>query len=287
MAWGGLQARFFYFRSDNIVICGSVLILMGKNKVKATWLQEQARRALTVGERLQKYLAKAGIASRRRAEELIVHGEILVNGQPAALGTQVEAGSDVVTFRGQVVRLEQEKSYLMLNKPTGVVTTVYDPQGRRTVLDLLPPGDKRLYPVGRLDLDTSGLLLVTNDGDFAYALTHPKFKVQKTYRAWVRGLPDEKALRRVQLGIELEDGMTAPAEVQIQEQRSGQTCLELTIHEGKKRQVRRMCAALGFPVLSLARVRFGSLMLGDLPAGQTRQLLPSEVLELLSLSGVE
>lgn len=238
-----------------------------------------------MGERLQKYLARAGIASRRAAENLISQGEVLVNGRQVELGTQVEPGVDVVTWRGQVVRLEQQKVYLMLNKPTGVVTTVSDPQGRKTVLDLLPPHEERLYPVGRLDLDTSGLLLLTNDGDFAYALTHPKFKVNKTYRAWVQGVPDEQALRQLRAGIQLEDGQTAPAAVRLLKRQNDRAYLELIIHEGRKRQVRRMCAAIGFPVISLQRVQFGNLTLSGLAIGSARRLSKAEVAGLLALAG--
>lgn len=236
-------------------------------------------------ERLQKFLARAGIASRRHAEKLIQQGTVLVNGERVELGTRVDPTMDVVTFNGRVVRPEQEKLYLMLNKPTGVLTTVHDPHGRKTVLDLVPACRERLYPVGRLDLDTAGLLLLTNDGDFAYALTHPKFKVSKKYQAWVRGMPEEQALKHLQAGIDLDDGATAPAEARTLKQQPGQTLLELIIHEGRKRQVRRMCAAVGHPILSLTRVQFGCLELGDLPLGQVRQLTGREVAALLKAAG--
>lgn len=238
-----------------------------------------------MGERLQKYLARAGIASRRRAEELIELGAVLVNGQPVPVGTQIDPAVDVVTFRGRLVQPEQEKLYLMLNKPTDVVTTASDPQGRRTVLDLLPPHRQRVYPVGRLDRDSSGLLLLTNDGDFAYALTHPKFKVEKVYQAQVRGVPTPESLQQLRAGVQLDDGPTAPAKVTLLAQQSGGALLELVIHEGRKRQVRRMCAVVGHPVLSLQRIRFGNLGLGGLAVGQVRQLTEAEVAALLQQSG--
>lgn len=238
-----------------------------------------------MAERLQKFLARAGIASRRAAEQLILRGEVSVNGQPADIGCCVDPEVDVITWRGRVVKAEERLVYLMLNKPAGYLTTAKDPFGRPTVLDLLPQSDLRLYPVGRLDRDTEGLLLLTNDGAFAYALTHPKFEVPKRYIAWVKGSVGEQALKRLRSGIELDDGPTAPAEARILEQRSGQTQLELVIHEGRKRQVRRMCASVGHEVLRLMRVQLGQLQLGDLPPGKTRPLTAGEVSALLRLAG--
>ncbi len=235
-------------------------------------------------ERLQKFLARAGIASRRAAEELIQRGLVLVNGSAVELGTKVDPERDVVTYRGRVVQLAQEKLYLMLNKPTGVVTTASDPQGRSTVLDLLPEYPERLFPVGRLDLETTGLLILTNDGDFAYALTHPKFKVDKCYRATVQGLVQESELQQLQSGIMLDDGVTAPAAARILASGTVQTTLEITIHEGRKRQVRRMCAAVGHPVLALERVQLGSLRLGNLPTGEARELTIREVANLRQIA---
>lgn len=236
-------------------------------------------------ERLQKFLARAGVASRRAAEELIRRGEVLVNGSTAELGAKVNPVVDVITWRGRVVRLEEEKRYLMLNKPTGVVSTAKDPQGRPTVLDLLPDHRERLYPVGRLDLDTAGLLLLTNDGDFSYALTHPKFKVMKRYWAWLKGIVHEGDLERLRAGVMLDDGITAPAAASILDQSAGQTKLELIIHEGRKRQVRRMCAAVGYSVLKLTRVQLGDLWLGDLALGKTRALTAAEVANLQVIAG--
>ncbi len=238
-----------------------------------------------MAERLQKFLARAGIASRRAAEEIISRGEVLVNGQPVELGCRIDPEMDVVTWKGQVVQAEAHQIYLMLNKPAGYLSTVKDPFGRPTVLDLLPRSELRLYPVGRLDLDTEGLLLLTNDGDFAYALTHPKFEVPKRYLVWMKGEMTEHQLRQLRAGVELADGLTAPAAASILQQGSGQTMLELSIHEGRKRQVRRMLAAVGHRVLRLRRVQLGQLALGDLPPGKTRRLQDQEVAALLRLAG--
>ncbi|HHW98029.1 MAG TPA: rRNA pseudouridine synthase [Firmicutes bacterium] len=237
-------------------------------------------------ERLQKYLARAGVASRRHAEELIRQGEILVNGQVAELGCKIDPARDTVVWRGKRIVPKEENLYLMVNKPKGVVTTVKDPQGRITVLDLLPQFPVRVYPIGRLDMDTEGLLLLTNDGGFAYALTHPKFKVTKTYHALVQGCPATKQLEKMASGLMLEDGPTAPAQVSLLRQDKAGSWLAISIHEGRKRQVRRMCAAIGHPVLSLRRIAFGVLKLGDLPEGQWRYLTLAEVQELRRQAGI-
>lgn len=237
-------------------------------------------------ERLQKYLARAGIASRRGAEQLIRQGKVKVNGQVAELGMQIDPRQDVVTYAGQTVRILQEKVYLMLNKPQGVVTTTSDTHGRPTVLDLAPASDARIYPVGRLDIDTEGLLLLTNDGDLTYALTHPKFNVDKTYHALVRGQPSPEQLCQLEQGIMLEDGLTAPAQVAELRQEAAGSWLSIVIHEGRKRQVKRMCSAIGHPVLHLQRVAFGPLDLGDLPLGKWRPLTQTEVVKLRQTVGM-
>ncbi len=227
--------------------------------------------------RLNRYLAQAGVASRRGADTLIAEGRVRINGVVASPGTQVAAGAEV-TANGAPISTEQ-LVYVMLNKPSGVVTTMSDPQGRPTVLDMLDVAE-RVVPVGRLDYETTGLLLLTNDGALAHRLAHPKHGVPKTYRVIVRGLPGPVALRRLQRGVDLDDGKTQPAEVRVVGTRSGGAELELIIKEGRNRQVRRMCAAIGHPVLELERTAYGPLRLGRLQVGGTRGLRPDEVAAL-------
>lgn len=230
-------------------------------------------------ERLQKVLAHAGVASRRHCEELIVQGKVQVNGQVVReLGTRVDPGQDRIVVNGRPIRLEQHV-YLMLNKPTGVITSVSDPRGRRVVTDLLKGLKERVYPVGRLDFNTSGLLLLTNDGELANKLAHPSYEIDKVYRAWVRGVPSPDKLAKLAKGIMLEDGMTAPGEARMVKKSTGneKALLEIMIHEGRNRQVRRMCAAIGHPVLELERIRLGFLTLEGLSQGQFRPLTSDEV----------
>jgi 23S rRNA pseudouridine2605 synthase len=224
--------------------------------------------------RLAKYLAHAGVASRRAAEGLVRAGRVTVGGQvvrdPAR---DVDEDSGVALDGAEVAGPEARVVYAV-HKPEGVVSTVSDPGGRDTVVGLVSEENRRLYPVGRLDADTTGLLLLTNDGELAHRLMHPSFEVPKTYRAIVERAPvGEPALRALREGVELEDGVTAPARVR----RLAADSLELTIHEGRKRQVRRMCSAVGHPVRALKRVRFGPLELGDLAAGAHRRLTEAEV----------
>lgn len=233
-------------------------------------------------ERLQKVLAQAGVASRRRCEELIVQGSVQVNGEVVReLGTKVDPERDHIVVNGKPVRLERHV-YLILNKPTGVITSLSDPQGRRVVTDLLKGVKERVYPVGRLDYDTSGLLLLTNDGDLANKLAHPRYEIDKVYRAWVKGVPTAEKLKRLATGVQLEDGMTSPGKARLLKTSPGKekSWIELTIHEGRNRQVRRMCEAIGHPVLALERVRLGFLTLDGLQAGQFRPLTPAEVQQL-------
>jgi 23S rRNA pseudouridine2605 synthase len=248
------------------------------------------------GERLARFLAHAGVASRRHAEALIAAGRVQVNGVTVtAQGTRIQPARDIVSVEGKQVSAPAQHIYVLLHKPVGYVSTVYDPQHRRTVLDLLPEELRhlRLYPVGRLDLDTSGLLLLTNDGDFALRMTHPRYSMQKHYEALVEGCPDEAALNALRRGIEIvEDNgqrhRTTPAQVRIlRRERSSQThCwLALTIHEGRKRQVRRMLAAVGHPVLQLIRTGIGPLTLANLPPGHWRYLTPRELEQLQAPSG--
>jgi pseudouridine synthase len=221
---------------------------------------------------LQRYLALAGVASRRHSEELIVAGEVTVNGRVVReLGTQVEDG-DKVAYRGRPVRPVSDPIVLVLNKPLGVVTTLHDPEGRRTVGALIKSASKghRLVPVGRLDYDTAGVLLLTDDGALTHALTHPKFGVEKTYRATIRGRLQPEELARVLEGMALDDGPSAPAKLRVVATRADRSDVDLTIHEGRNRQVRRMFESVGHPVLNLVRLRFGPVSLGDMPSGAVR-----------------
>jgi len=233
-------------------------------------------------ERLQKFLARAGVASRRHAEELILAGRVRVNGQPVTqLGTKITPELDKVLVDNRPVSVPAARVYLLLHKPAGVVTTASDPQGRQTVLDLLPPRLRvqRPVPVGRLDFESEGLLLLTNDGDFALRLTHPRYEQEKEYHALVEGKPDAAALETLRQGLLLpgESRPTAPAEVRLLRAAENTTSwLSITLHEGRKRQVRRMLAAVGYPVLRLIRVRIGSLHLGNLPPGHWRMLTEEE-----------
>ena len=226
--------------------------------------------------RLNAYLARAGVASRRAAGELIKAGRVTVNGKPGQLNTFVERG-DRVEVDGEPVAA-QKLTYVLLHKPAGTVTTARDPQGRPTVVELVDVPE-RVVPVGRLDADTTGALLLTNDGPLAHRLAHPRYEVEKVYEAEVEGEPDEEALRRLREGVELEDGRTAPARVR----RLGPSRLELAVHEGRKHQVKRMCAAVGHPVVRLHRSRYAELDLGGLAPGEWRELEPADVGRLQSL----
>lgn len=227
--------------------------------------------------RLQKYLSRCGIASRRHAEEMIREGRIRVNGQTVTeMGITVSA-HDLVECDGKPVVPEENPVYIMLNKPEGYVTTVSDPQGRKTVMDLVEGIPERVYPVGRLDYDTTGLLILTNDGDFTYKSTHPGHQVKKTYIAEVEGEPSGDALQRLRKGVLLDGRPTSPAMVDLLEQKKRYAVLRITIHEGRNRQVRRMCEAIGHPVRFLKRIAIGSLTLGDLKPGQWRYLSGSEI----------
>lgn len=231
--------------------------------------------------RLAKYLASRGVASRRAAEELIRAGVVSVDGATVTDPAVAVGGGEEVEIGGSRLPAEQPPVVYAVNKPAGVVSTARDPQGRPTVVELVDsPG--RLYPVGRLDIDTTGLILLTNDGVLAHRLTHPRFEVPRTYRVKVGRPPvREAALRSLRSGVELEDGKTAPARVRL----LGPGTLELTIHEGRKRQVKRMCAAVGHPVRRLQRVAIGGLELGRLKTGAYRRLSGNEVDALLETSG--
>lgn len=227
--------------------------------------------------RLQKFLARAGAASRRGSEDLMTAGRVAINGQIVSeLGTKVDPAVDVVTVDGAVVNLDAGPVYLVLNKPSGFVTTMDDPQGRPTVRDLIPPLPG-LFPVGRLDRDTTGLLLFTTDGDLSHRLLHPRYHVTKTYRTRVDGRVAEDELERLRKGITLDDGPCRPAQVKLLEVGDENSLVEITISEGRKRQVKRMFSAISHPVLELERTSFGPLLLGRLDRGQTRELAQAEV----------
>lgn len=228
-------------------------------------------------QRLQKWLAFCGYGSRRACEQLIRQGRVQVNGTTATLGTKVDPERDVITVDGKRVQAGQSLVYLMLNKPRGYTTTRKDPHAPRTVMQLLKGAPKGVFPVGRLDADSEGLLLFTNDGDFANRLMHPRYKLPKTYRVWVRGKPSEKVLNRLRKGVVLEDGITAPATVRLIRAGSDQSLLEIVLREGRKRQIRRMCQAVGHPVQRLVRIAIGGLRLPrDLPPGTWRALTDEE-----------
>jgi len=227
------------------------------------------------GERLQKVLAAAGVGSRRVCEDLIDEGRVRVNGEVARLGRRVDATADLIEIDGAAIGVAPGLVHYLLNKPVGVVSTASDPQGRPTVVELVP-AEPRVYPVGRLDVDTEGLLLLTNDGELTHRLTHPSFGVDKEYLAEVEGEPSRGDLRRLREGVELEDGVTAPAKVSL----PAPNLIRLVIHEGRNRQVRRMCETIGHPVVRLVRTRIGGLRDPDLEPGGWRALTTDEVRSL-------
>ncbi len=231
--------------------------------------------------RLQKYLAMCGVASRRAAEEIILQGRVKINGEKCTiLGTKVTEG-DVVAVDGETVKPEEKKYYIMLNKPTGYMTTVSDEEGRPTVMDLVSDISKRVYPVGRLDCNTEGLLLLSNDGDFTYKITHPKHKLDKTYEVFVSGNAERNALKKLEQGVYIDGRKTAPAVVDVVDYGKNSAVISITIHEGRNRQVRKMCASVGFKVMGLRRVSEGGLNLGNLPLGRWRHLTEAEVKRIL------
>ena len=235
------------------------------------------------GERLQKVLSGAGVGSRRTIEDYITDGRILVNGELARLGQRVILGTDELRVDGSPVLFESGLAYRLLNKPIGVISTVSDTHGRPTVVELVPP-DPRVVPVGRLDADTEGLLLLTNDGELTHRLTHPSFGVWKTYMAQVDGLVSDADLGRLRRGIELDDGMTAPAKARLLAATKRESAVELKIHEGRNRQVRRMLDRLGHPVTRLIRTAIGPIDIGTLKSGDFRDLTQGEVDRLYSVS---
>lgn len=245
----------------------------------------QASDERVVPMRVQRFLARAGVASRRGSEDLMTAGRVRVNGEVVTeLGSRVDPLVDTVELDGRVVTLATAPAYLVLNKPAGYVTTMSDPQGRPTVADLVPRDPAGLFPVGRLDRDTTGLLLFTTDGELAHRLLHPRFHVEKVYLASVEGKPSRDALDSLAAGVKLEDATTAPARVRLVDA-GPPVRVEIAIREGRKRQVRRMLAAVGHPVISLHRASFGPILLGDLAQGEYRALGFEEIAALKRATG--
>jgi len=233
--------------------------------------------------RLQKYLAECGVASRRTAERLIAHGRVAVNGEVATIGRSIQPDVDRVTLDAKPVAQDQ-KVYLVLNKPANTVTTAKDTHGRKTVLDLVKDVKARVFPVGRLDKDVEGVLLLMNDGELAHQLIHPSFQVKKVYHARVHGIVGPEAVRQLQQGVLLEDGKSAPAKCVVLEHKRHTTHLALTLHEGRKHEVKRMCAAVGHPVRGLRRIAFAGINADNLRSGEWRYLSSDEIDHLRKLT---
>lgn len=241
----------------------------------------------TQGVRLQKVLAQAGIASRRASEELIVEGRVEVNGSIVTeLGTRVDPEKDTIRVDGSRIPAARHHVYLVLNKPRGVISTMEDPEGRRTLADFVPPRTSRLFHVGRLDTQTEGLIVLTNDGEFANRLAHPSYEVPKTYLVDAAGSMDNRTIKRLEKGVTLEDGPVKPDRVKLVSCTETRTLLRITLHEGRNRIVRRMMDAVGHPVDRLSRVAIGPIMLGQLPIGETRELTRDELGKLLDMVGM-
>jgi 23S rRNA pseudouridine2605 synthase len=238
-------------------------------------------------ERLQKVMSEFGVASRRKCEELIAVGKVKVNGQLVTeQGCKVDKEKDIIEVSGKLIKNPDTKLYILLNKPTGYITSVKDQFGRPTVLDLLKGVSTRVFPIGRLDYDTAGLIILTNDGDLTYRITHPKHNIDKTYRTLVKGRITDEDIMAFRRGLAIEDYVTSPARMEIVGEAKGNSIVDITIHEGKNRQVRKMCSAIGHEVISLTRIRIGELGLGSLKPGQWRYLDKSEVDYLKEAGGV-
>ncbi len=235
--------------------------------------------------RLQKFLSECGVASRRKSEELISQGRVKVNGRVAQIGDKINSKKDVVTVNGKKIVGSKDKYYIMLHKPRGFITTLSDEMGRKCVAELVKEIPERIYPVGRLDRDSEGLLLMTNDGDFANAMMHPKHHVPKTYRVTVRENVSEDMVQSLSSGIVIEGRKTAPADVRIILKEESRTVLEIVLYEGRNREIRKMCESLNLTVIRLKRTQYGSIKLGMLAQGKYRNLTPEEVHKLMSSSG--
>ncbi|WP_336250512.1 pseudouridine synthase [Stomatohabitans albus] len=236
-------------------------------------------------ERLQKLLSQAGIASRRASEELIIQGRVTVDGKVATLGDKADPKTQIVAVDGERIKVNTDLVYLAFNKPVGVVTTADDPQGRPTVMDFMPP-KPRVYPVGRLDMDTSGLLLLTNDGEFANRITHPRYHVEKTYMCQIRGPVPKPAIRDLLAGVELDDGLATAVKAQVRIADQTRSLVEIVINEGRNRQVRRMMAAVNLPLEALVRTKIGPVHLGNMGQGKTRLLNSQELGALYAQVGM-
>lgn len=228
-------------------------------------------------ERIQKIISRCGVASRRKAEELILEGLVTVNGRPATLGMKADLERDHIKVKGKLLGAVHSKVYLMFHKPLHCLTALYDSEGRTTVQDFLTRVKAKVFPVGRLDYNSEGLLILTNDGELANALLHPKNRIPKTYRVKIDGLLEDKDIVKLERGIKLEDGMTAPARVRKIKKLKANSWIEITIHEGRKRQIRRMLERVGHPVSKLIRTRINGLELGNLKPGEFRYLAPHEI----------
>lgn len=237
--------------------------------------------------RLQKYLAECGVASRRKSEELIEQGAVRVNGQVASIGDKINPKSDTVIVKGKKIIKQKNHTYIMLHKPRGFITTMSDERDRKCVAELIKDVPGRVYPVGRLDRDSEGMLLCTNDGEFANAMTHPRKHVPKTYRVTVRPTITQEQITELTTGIVIDDRMTAPAEIRVVTREEGRVVLEIILYEGRNRQIRKMCEAVGLEVARLKRTAVGSVKLGMLKQGDWRDLTEDEVRKLMIAAGME
>jgi 23S rRNA pseudouridine2605 synthase len=237
-------------------------------------------------ERLQKIIARMGLASRRGAEEIIADGRVTVNGKVATIGTKADSARDHIKVDGKLLFRAEPKVYLMLNKPRGVVTSLLDPEGRPTVKDYLRGVKYRVFPVGRLDYDSEGLILLTNDGEFSNKLLHPSNKIPKTYAVKIKGMITEDKMKKLRLGVRLEDGITEPARARFLRESETNSWIEISITEGRKRQIRRMVEAVGHPAIKLRRISINGLRLGGLKIGELRALTDKELQLLRQEAGI-
>lgn len=234
-------------------------------------------------ERLQKYMASCGVASRRKCEDIILNGEVKVNGiKVNELGIKIDTEKDIVEYNGQVLKKEENKVYIMLHKPVGYITSVKDEKNRKTILDIVKVNE-RIYPIGRLDYDSSGLIILTNDGDIYNKIIHPREELKKVYIAQVQGVFSQNELEKFKKGIDIGGYITAPADIKVLDRSNTSSIVEISIHEGKNRQIRRMCSALNHPVISLKRVAIGDLKLGYLKEGEYVNLTNKQLEYILSL----